>query len=56
MHYKPNGATHYSYFRNDIDYFKKDIVKGGWFVYDKGWVSVDMSLFFKYQTIKEIVR
>lgn len=54
MHYKPNDATHYSYFQNDIDYFKKDIVKGCWFVYDKCWVSVDMSLFFKYQTIKDI--
>lgn len=56
MHYKPNGATHYSYFRNDIDYFKKDIVKGGWFIYDNGWCYVNMSPFFKYQTIKEIVK
>jgi hypothetical protein len=50
----PNGTTHYSFFQNDIDYFKKDLVKGSWFIYDKGWIRVDMTSFFKYQKIIEI--
>lgn len=50
----PNGTTHYSFFQNDIDYFKKDLVKGSWFIYEKGWIRVDMTSFFKYQKIIEI--
>ena len=52
----PFGTTHYSLFHGDIDYFKRDLSRGGaWFIYsDNDWCMIDIDSYKRYQTIVEI--
>lgn len=51
----PEGTTHYSHFRLEIDFFKEDKVRGSWFVYDDNkWIPVYMEPYFRHQKILKI--